>query len=111
MKIFENEIYQQDVKYVANLNLPWRKLQDKTIMISGATGQIGSFLIDVLMYRNKNNSMNCLVYALGRNKEKVNNRFAYYCEKNYYKFIQYDVKKQLLLDNIKSILTILLVTY
>ena len=44
--------YIDDVRYIAELPLPWEKLQEKNILITGATGLIGSFLIDVLMYRN-----------------------------------------------------------
>ena len=53
IKLYENELYRKDIAYVAQLALPWEKLKDKSIMISGATGLIGSFLIDVLMYKIK----------------------------------------------------------
>lgn len=52
MKVYDNPLYIEDVKYIANLNLPWIELSNKTIMISGATGLIGSMLIDVLMEKN-----------------------------------------------------------
>lgn len=47
--MIDNSIYREDTKYVASLDLPWEKLSNKSILITGASGLIGSFLIDVLM--------------------------------------------------------------
>lgn len=41
--MIDNSIYEEDIRYVANLNLPWEKLNGKSILITGATGLIGSF--------------------------------------------------------------------
>lgn len=94
MKVYENPQYQEDVKYVANLDLPWDKLKNKSIMISGATGLIGSMLIDVIMMKNLK-GLNCIVYALGRSKTKMFNRFEYCFDNSYFNFIEYDVNKKL----------------
>lgn len=66
---FDSSLYQQDIEYCANLPLQWDKLADKTIAISGATGMIGTFLIDVLMKKNEGPKFNCQIIAIGRNKE------------------------------------------
>lgn len=47
--MIDNLIYREDIKYVDSLELPWKKLSNKSILITGASGLIGSFLIDVLM--------------------------------------------------------------
>ena len=52
MNVYDNSLYLEDVNYVANLNLPWEKLNNKSIMISGATGLIGSMLVDIIMSKN-----------------------------------------------------------
>ena len=44
--------YIADVDKVCSLPLPWEKLANKTVVISGATGLIGTFLVDVLMRKN-----------------------------------------------------------
>ena len=36
MNIFKNSMYQEDVVYVSELDLPWKQLEDKSVMISGA---------------------------------------------------------------------------
>ena len=79
-----------------NLNLPWEKLNNKSIMISGATGLIGSMLVDIIMRKN-NDNLNCTVYALGRSKERMRNRFKYCFENPLFRFIEYDVNRKLCL--------------
>lgn len=100
MRIYENTLYKEDLKYVAELDLPWDKLQNKSVMISGATGLIGSFLVDTIMYRNENCKMNCKIYALGRNKERAYERFTYCSHFPTYQFIQYDINKPLVKNDI-----------
>lgn len=92
MVLYKNKDYMNDVEYVANLDLPWEKLQGKSLMLSGATGLIGSFLVDVIMEKNASANLNCTVYALGRNKEKAMQRFAKYANDSQLVFIPYDVK-------------------
>jgi len=82
----------EDVRHVTQQNLPWEKLQGRSIMLSGATGLIGSFLIDVILEKNLLDDLNCTVYALGRNENKANERFSRYINDSHYKFIHYDVK-------------------
>lgn len=96
MDINESSLYLEDVDYVANLNLPWEKLSNKSIMVSGATGLIGSMLIDVIMRKNSN-GLNCTIYALGRSEERMRRRFSYYFENSLFNFIEYDVTKKLFL--------------
>lgn len=95
MDIHEHPLYKEDVKRVAEMALPWEKFQDTSILISGATGLIGSFLIDVLMWRNNNNNANCRIFALGRNIEKAQQRFAYCIDSPLFHFISHDINEPL----------------
>jgi len=52
MSLLKNNLYRFDIEMVANNNVPWEKLNNQSVLISGATGMVGSFLVDVLMYRN-----------------------------------------------------------
>ena len=45
----ENSLYQDDLAAACGLPLPWEKLRGKTVMMTGASGTIGTFLADVLM--------------------------------------------------------------
>lgn len=95
MNIYEHVLYKEDVRYVSDLNLPWNCLNNSSILVSGATGLIGSFLIDVIMEKNIH-GLNCHVYALGRNVKRAEQRF-YYCFFNnpFFTFIECDINKQI----------------
>lgn len=55
--------------------IPWEKLKDKTIFITGATGLIGYTLVNALVYANKKESLNIKVIALVRDIERAKERF------------------------------------
>ncbi len=103
MSLYDNEQYMEDVRYVAQLNLPWEKLQNNSIMLSGATGMIGSFLVDVILEKNQSDNLNCTVYALGRNEKKASERFNKHIGDPHYKFIPYDVKDPLVCDGVDKV--------
>lgn len=101
MELLESERFQQDLWSVTSLDLPWEKLGDSSIMISGATGMIGSTLIHVLMKKNKEEGLNCHIYALGRNEAKGHSRFPGYWEDDRFSFIQCDIDDE---ENLKEAL-------
>ena len=103
MNLYNNELYLDDVRYVAELELPWEKLRDKTLMLSGATGMIGSFLVDVVLEKNIIDDLNCTVYALGRNKEKARERFNKFADSPHLVFITYDVKLPFKRDDLGTV--------
>lgn len=83
--------YQGSIDYVAELPLPWECLQNKTILISGASGMIGSFLIHVLMKKD----LNIRIVALGRNAAAAKIRFQEYWENENFLFIGHDINHAL----------------
>jgi len=97
INFLENSLYKEDIEYVSGLSLPWEKLQGKSILISGASGLIASCLIDVIMNKNCD-GLNCMIYALGRNVKKAENRFAPYRNSSLYVFITHDINTPLKLN-------------
>lgn len=87
MNLIENTMYQDDIMKIITHPLPWNKLQNKALLISGATGLVGSFLIDVIMLLNREQGLNCKVYSLGRNEDKAKSRFSYCYESSLFQFI------------------------
>ena len=65
------DLYQKTVKKIADLSYDWSRFTDKTIVISGATGMIGTFMIDVLMYLNTEHRLNLTIYARQRRKNAL----------------------------------------
>lgn len=92
MNLYNSKKYMEDVHRVAEMDLPWDKLQNKSIMLSGATGLVGSFLVDVILEKDILDNLNCTVYALGRNEAKAKERFSKYVSNPHFVFISYDVK-------------------
>ncbi len=103
MNLYNSDEYMEDIRAVLGLNLPWNKLNGKSIMLSGSTGLIGSFLVDVIMEKNISEDYNCTVYALGRSEEKAKRRFSKYNKDSHFIFISYDVKTPLVRDDLGNI--------
>jgi nucleoside-diphosphate-sugar epimerase len=82
--------YEQDILDLYHLNLPWGELLGTNIMIAGATGLIGSCLVESLM---KNPKRNYNVYALGRNECRAHQRFSEFSNDKAFHFIKFDVTK------------------
>lgn len=102
MNLYRNDLYVEDIDYVSGLDLPWEKLKDKSILISGATGLVGSFLVDVLMRRNERD-LNCTVYALSRNAQKAADRFSKWRGNPLLQFIPYDINKPFTRDDLGTV--------
>lgn len=95
MHLYENELYKEDLEYVSGLDIPWSQLNNKSILISGATGMIGSFLTDVIMVKNNIEGLNCKIYALSRNIDKAKVRFINYFDNPNLIVISHDIKEPL----------------
>ena len=103
MELYTNNYYSEDINNVCKLSLPWDKLRGKSIMLSGATGLIGSFFVDVISEKNITDGLNCTVYALVRNEEKAKARFSKFADDTHLVFIPYDVKYPLVTDTPEKI--------
>ena len=95
MKILENKKYREDVQGVAELPLPWDRLHGKSVLISGGSGLIGSFLVDVLMHKNLSDDLACKVFVIGRNLNRTKERFLHYWDSECFSFITHDINQPL----------------
>lgn len=73
------------------------KLIGKSVLVTGATGTIGSFVIDVLLRFNQISSSQIKVYVAGRNIKALQEQFLYWNDKNF-TAVQYDMLNQILFD-------------
>lgn len=92
MFFYDDELYLEDILNVSELDLPWEKLLGKKMLISGATGLIGSFLVDVIMKKNIKEKLQCDIYLLTRNTEKAKLRFSKYNNCSMIKYVEADVR-------------------
>ncbi len=93
-----HNLLMEDIRDTALLEFPWERLQGKALVICGASGLIGSFLIHTIMYRNHNHGQNCKVYALGRNADKARKAFRQYWDSSLFQFVPHDMNQPLILD-------------
>lgn len=63
-----NKLELEDIQLVSELPYKWEMLTNKTIVISGGTGFIGSFLCNVVRYRNKKYHQNIKVVSIAFNQ-------------------------------------------
>lgn len=81
--------YLNDISAAAkSVNLPFEKFSGCKILVTGATGLIGSCLVKVLMNVPE---MDFDVYASGRNEERAKALFGEFWEKERFHFIKIDV--------------------
>lgn len=61
---------------ISILNTDIQKLKNKSVLITGANGLIGSYIVDFLQYLNNTQDMNIKIYAMSRSAEKLLKRFG-----------------------------------
>lgn len=72
----ENKIFYEDLEYITNQEfIQWRRLQNKTVFITGGTGLIGFYVINSLLFYNRLYHANIRVVALVRNYAKARDQF------------------------------------
>ena len=96
--IIEHKFYIEDLKYICEfLNAHTDKIKGKRFVITGAGGLIGSCMVDALIYRNSfcaDESDRVTVAAVGRNAQRLRERFSYVLDKedyNHLKFVEQDL--------------------
>lgn len=96
--MIRNKLYLKELsEYVEELTF-MDKLDNKTILITGAAGLIGTYLVDVIMSYNQHNNGKINVIALDYNKDLLMDRFSIY--ENFISTINGDVNDVNLIDNL-----------
>lgn len=70
MRLIDSKIYKDDLKKALK-NIDLSQLRDKSVLITGGLGLIGSAVVDLLL---TSDVVSC-IYILGRNVEKYNNKY------------------------------------
>lgn len=81
--------YTLDIIHAACTPLPWENLEQRNILVLGATGLIGECLVTILM---AHNPASYHVYAAGRNEQRAHSLFAQYADNSRFHFIRIDVE-------------------
>ncbi len=95
----KHKIYAEDINSIANENLSWEKLAGKNLLLTGASGLIGTVLVDALMKKNRADNLNVKIFAAGRNQKFANERFEDYLGDKNFEFIKLNVNEPINFDS------------
>jgi UDP-glucuronate decarboxylase len=70
-------VIEEDLRKIASFSLPWERLFGKTILISGASGFVPSYVAETLLYLNECANAGIHVVALVRNHERAMQRLGH----------------------------------
>lgn len=84
--------YREDVKECAMSTLPWERMAGCNVLVTGATGLLGSCLVEVLM---QCPCQDLHVYAAGRNEERARHLFRDCVDSPRFHLLKYDVTQPL----------------
>lgn len=56
--------------------IPWEKLKDRKVLVTGATGLIGSSIIKILLHINEWRALKLSIFAMVRSAEKAKSVFG-----------------------------------
>lgn len=66
-----NKILENDLINITKQDIEWEKLRNKTVMITGASGMVGSYFVRTLLKLNERNNMNIHIICVVRNIKKL----------------------------------------
>ena len=90
MKLNDSIIW-DDMKYIYNNISNVNILKNKSVLVTGASGMLASYIIYFLSYLNIEKQFNIKIYALVRNKKKALERFKGIDNKDFFVYINQDV--------------------
>lgn len=88
MNLHQSKLYFEDIDRALDHVVDMEALRNKSILVTGATGTIGSFVADALIRYSQKNNADTVIYLGGRNAEKLRHQFG--IQKNV-DFLQYDM--------------------
>lgn len=87
----KSEVIIEDLQRISEVHLPWRELDGKTVLVTGATGMLASYVTWLLLYLHKHAGINTTVIALCGNRQKAEQYFGSYLAKPYFHLLIQDV--------------------
>ncbi len=97
MDILKHKGYRALVEELIGAFPYWDALEGKTLLLSGASGMIGSLLVDAVMTRSEGvaPSRRCRVLATSRSEKTARERFAPWLEREEFFYFAHDISKPL----------------
>ncbi|MEG1485847.1 MULTISPECIES: NAD-dependent epimerase/dehydratase family protein [Lactococcus] len=91
MITFENKIVQEDLKKIVSSSyINFEKLRGKTVLITGVSGMLATYLAYAIYYLDVHENFQTKIVGTARNMEKANAKFQS-LSKEYFELIHHDV--------------------
>lgn len=94
----DNKILQEDMEQIVE-QYSFEELKDTTILVTGATGLIGSQVVKTLACLNRMKNINVIVLALVRSEEKAQKVFGQLLKRGDVRLVLGDVTKELQIED------------
>ena len=91
--MFNREIYESGLRAACAEAADSGALRGKSVLVTGATGLIGSFLVEALAWLNDNAGAGIRIYAAGRSAERTRARFGALADAAYFHFVPFDASR------------------
>lgn len=88
---YKNAIYREDLKSVLEIGSELERMKGRVILVTGASGLIGSFLVDALMLCNEFLDYEMDIFAMSRNASSLARRFVTHSSNPHFHVLQHDV--------------------
>lgn len=92
INIKENALYQEDISTILSLNCEWGKFKNKVILITGATGLIGTVMVDMLLLLNEKFNLNLHLILISRHEKESDNENVIYLKHDISNILDYSSK-------------------
>lgn len=85
-----NQILKEDLQRIVKKDINWDALKNKSVMVTGASGMVGSYFVRTLLELNESKDMGIKVIGVVRNVKKVS---ADIKDNSYVEILSHDVTK------------------
>lgn len=65
------DIIREDIEIIIDQNINWDLLKDSVVLVTGASGMLGSYIVKTLVVLNETKDCNIQIYGLMRNPDKL----------------------------------------
>ena len=93
MFFMKSKIIDEDMQNIFNRKINWNVFRNKTILITGATGMLATYVVYFLLYLNEFQGMNIHIILLVRDIAKVQRRFGKYSQKGFQNIYSFDINR------------------
>ena len=69
-------VEQRDIEIILNNPIDWEKFRNKTVLVTGATGRLGMYIVEAISKANIDWNLNITIIVLARNKQKLQKVFG-----------------------------------